>query len=109
MELVPLYQDPKSSMPATQFNMKWVEPAGLVKFDFLGLKTLTTLQYAKRLIARRGLTQGAMVRVEDLPDFVPNAFIAIEDRRFRSHFGVDPIGMTRAARLTGLRGVFGQS
>ena len=40
-ELVPLYRDPKASMPATQFNMKWVEPAGLVKFDFLGLKTLT--------------------------------------------------------------------
>ena len=40
-ELVPLYRDPRSDMPATQFNMKWVEPAGLVKFDFLGLKTLT--------------------------------------------------------------------
>ena len=33
-QLVPLYQDPRSDMPATQFNMKWVEPAGLVKFDF---------------------------------------------------------------------------
>ena len=42
-ELVPLYRDPKSDMPVTQFNMKWVEPAGLVKFDFLGLKTLTVL------------------------------------------------------------------
>ena len=39
-QLVPLYQDPRSDMPATQFNMKWVEQAGLVKFDFLGLKTL---------------------------------------------------------------------
>ncbi len=53
-ELVPLYRDPKASMPATQFNMKWVEPAGLVKFDFLGLKTLTTLQKAIDLIARKG-------------------------------------------------------
>ena len=42
-ELVPLYRDPKSDMPVTQFNMKWVEQAGLVKFDFLGLKTLTVL------------------------------------------------------------------
>lgn len=50
-----------------------------------------------RLIARRGLTQGAMVKVEDLPDYVPNAFIAIEDRRFRSHIGIDPIGLARAA------------
>ena len=55
VELVPLYRDPKSAMPATQFNMKWVEPAGLVKFDFLGLKTLTTLQAASRLLARRGV------------------------------------------------------
>ncbi len=54
-ELVPLYRDPKAAMPATQFNMKWVEPAGLVKFDFLGLKTLTTLQRAVNLIARRGI------------------------------------------------------
>ena len=45
-ELVPLYRDPKSDMPVTQFNMKWVEQAGLVKFDFLGLKTLTVLQTA---------------------------------------------------------------
>jgi DNA polymerase-3 subunit alpha len=49
-ELVPLYQDPKSDMPATQFNMKWVEAAGLVKFDFLGLKTLTVIQNAIHLI-----------------------------------------------------------
>jgi DNA polymerase-3 subunit alpha len=54
-ELVPLYRDPKSDMPVTQFNMKWVEPAGLVKFDFLGLKTLTVLQTAVELIARRGI------------------------------------------------------
>jgi DNA polymerase-3 subunit alpha len=55
IELVPLYRDPKASMPATEFNMKWVEPAGLVKFDFLGLKTLTTLQKAVNLVARRGV------------------------------------------------------
>ena len=50
-ELVPLYRDPKSDMPVTQFNMKWVEQAGLVKFDFLGLKTLTVLQTAVRAAA----------------------------------------------------------
>ena len=52
--LVPLYQDPRSDMPATQFNMKWVEQAGLVKFDFLGLKTLTVIQNAMDLIKRSG-------------------------------------------------------
>ena len=54
-ELVPLYRDPKSLMPVTQFNMKWVEPAGLVKFDFLGLKTLTVLDLATKLVRRRGV------------------------------------------------------
>jgi DNA polymerase III subunit alpha len=53
-ELVPLYRDPKSDMPATQFNMKWVEAAGLVKFDFLGLKTLTVIQNAVDLIRGQG-------------------------------------------------------
>ena len=52
--LVPLYQDPRSDMPATQFNMKWVEQAGLVKFDFLGLKTLTVIQNALDLIKQGG-------------------------------------------------------
>jgi DNA polymerase-3 subunit alpha len=54
-ELVPLYKDPRSDMPATQFNMKWVEQAGLVKFDFLGLKTLTIIQNAVDLLALRGV------------------------------------------------------
>lgn len=54
VELVPLYQDPRSTIPASQFNMKWVEPAGLVKFDFLGLKTLTTLDRAHGYLSRRG-------------------------------------------------------
>src|SRR5262245_2803917 len=55
VELVPLYRDPKSNMPVTQFNMKWVEPAGLVKFDFLGLKTLTVLATAVRFVRQRGI------------------------------------------------------
>ena len=49
-----------------------------------------------RLIGRRGLTQGDFVKVGELPAHVGDAFIAIEDRRFRHHFGVDPIGMVRA-------------
>ena len=52
-ELVPLYRDPRSDIPATQFNMKYVEKAGLVKFDFLGLKTLTVIDKAQKLIRVR--------------------------------------------------------
>ena len=51
VEMVPLYRDPRAPLPATQFNMKWVEQAGLVKFDFLGLKTLTVVQRACDLVA----------------------------------------------------------
>ncbi len=55
-ELVPLYRDPRSDMPVTQFSMKYAELAGLVKFDFLGLKTLTVLAKAVEMLAARGVT-----------------------------------------------------
>jgi DNA polymerase-3 subunit alpha len=54
-ELVPLYRDPRSDMPVTQFDMKYVEGAGLVKFDFLGLKTLSVLQKAVAMLKDRGI------------------------------------------------------
>lgn len=54
-QLVPMYRDPRSDMAVTQFNMKYVEQAGLVKFDFLGLKTLTILQTAADFVKRRGI------------------------------------------------------
>ena len=54
-DLVALYRDPRSDMPATQFNMKWVEAAGLVKFDFLGLKTLDVIDRAEKFIKARGI------------------------------------------------------
>jgi DNA polymerase-3 subunit alpha len=53
--LVPLYRDPRSDMPVTQFDMKYVEAAGLVKFDFLGLKTLSVLRKGVALLAKRGV------------------------------------------------------
>ena len=58
---------------------------------------ISILDDTGRLIARRGFTQGALVPVARLPAYVPNAFIAIEDRRFRDHIGLDPIGLMRAA------------
>jgi DNA polymerase III subunit alpha len=62
-ELVPLYRDPRSNMPVTQFNLKYVELAGLVKFDFLGLKTLTVLARAVDLLRARGIA----LDLTDLP------------------------------------------
>jgi len=54
-ELVPLYRDPRSDMPVTQFDLKYVEAAGLVKFDLLGLKTLSVLKEGQRLLRRQGV------------------------------------------------------
>lgn len=54
-ELVPLYRDPRSEIPATQFTMKWAEKAGLVKFDFLGLKTLTVIDRCLSLLRKDGV------------------------------------------------------
>ncbi|KUO55556.1 MAG: DNA polymerase III subunit alpha [Sphingomonadales bacterium BRH_c3] len=54
-QLVPLYRDPRSDMPVTQLDMKYVESSGLVKFDFLGLKTLSVLRKAVDLLAKRGV------------------------------------------------------
>ncbi len=67
-------------------------------------RDVTILDDHGNQIARRGLTQGQMVKAEDLPDYVPNAFIAIEDRRFRDHFGIDPVGMTRAGIVNMMAG-----
>ncbi len=58
---------------------------------------ITLVDIRGRLIARRGLTRGQLIDARRLPAYVPNAFIAIEDRRFREHIGFDPIGVARAA------------
>ncbi|WGD52315.1 penicillin-binding protein 1A [Bradyrhizobium sp. CB1650] len=49
------------------------------------------------MLAQRGEMAGANVALKDLPPYLPKAFIAIEDRRFYSHFGIDPLGILRAA------------
>ncbi|HEX4297405.1 MAG TPA: DNA polymerase III subunit alpha, partial [Devosia sp.] len=69
-ELVPMYRDPRSDMPVTQYSLKWVEPAGLVKFDFLGLTTLTVLDKAVKMINRNG-TKFALtdIPIDDGPTF----------------------------------------
>jgi DNA polymerase III subunit alpha len=69
-ELVPLYRDPRSDIPVTQFNMKWVELAGLVKFDFLGLKTLTVLARCLDLLKARGVVLDLTnLPLDDRPTF----------------------------------------
>ena len=93
-ELVPLYQDPRSDMPATQFNMKWVEAAGLVKFDFLGLKTLTVIQNAMQLLALRNIRFDInLIPLDDKPSYELYAAA-----RTTAVFQVESSGMMDALR-----------
>lgn len=91
-ELVPMYRDPKSDMPVTQFNMKWVEPAGLVKFDFLGLKTLTTLNVAVKLVAQRSIK----VELNKLPLDDADSYSMLARGEVVGVFQVESQGMRRA-------------
>ncbi len=91
-ELVPLYRDPASDMPATQFNMKWVEPAGLVKFDFLGLKTLTTLSTTIDLLKRRGVE----VDLAKIPLDDPKTYEMLGRGETVGVFQVESAGMRKA-------------
>jgi len=91
-ELVPLYRDPKSDMPVTQFNMKWVEQAGLVKFDFLGLKTLTVLQTAVALVKRRGID----IDLAAIPLDDTNTYNLLAGAEAVGVFQLESAGMRRA-------------
>ncbi|MFZ0721974.1 MAG: DNA polymerase III subunit alpha, partial [Xanthobacteraceae bacterium] len=91
-ELVPLYRDPKSPMPVTQFNMKWVEPAGLVKFDFLGLTTLTVLDLAVKLVKQRGVD----IDLSSLPLDDAKSYAMLARGETVGVFQVESAGMRRA-------------
>jgi DNA polymerase-3 subunit alpha len=92
IELVPLYRDPKSDMPVTQFNMKWVEQAGLVKFDFLGLKTLTVLDTVVRLLKRRGIE----IDLNSIPLDDAKTFALLSRAEAVGIFQLESAGMRRA-------------
>jgi len=90
-ELVPLYRDPRSDMPVTQFDMKYVEAAGLVKFDFLGLKTLSVLKEGRRLLAE----QGVEVDLDTLPWDDPAVYEVIQRGDAVGVFQLESEGMRR--------------
>src|SRR5580765_4758908 len=90
-EIVPLYRDPRSDMPVTQFDMKYVEAAGLVKFDFLGLKTLSVLKEGRRLLAE----QGVEVDFDALPWDDPAVYELIQRGDAVGVFQLESEGMRR--------------
>ena len=93
-ELVPLYQDPRSNMPATQFNMKWVEQAGLVKYDFLGLKTLTAIKNAVDLLAQSGVD----IDIANIPFNDQKTYELYASAKTVAVFQVESSGMMDALR-----------
>lgn len=93
--IVPLYKDPKSDVPVTQFNMKMVEKAGLVKFDFLGLKTLTTIQKTCELIKSRGVP----IDIDMIPLDEEGTFQMIRRLETVGIFQLESNGMRSATKL----------
>ena len=91
-EIVPLYRDPKTGMRVTQFNMKWVEPAGLVKFDFLGLTTLTVMKRAVDLIQDKGV----VIELDKLPLDDPKTYALLGRGETVGVFQVESGGMRKA-------------
>ncbi|MCY6380476.1 DNA polymerase III subunit alpha [Hoeflea prorocentri] len=96
-KLVPMYRDPRSDMPVTQFNMKWVEQAGLVKFDFLGLKTLTVLKTAVDFVQERGVD----INLAALPLDDEETYDMLSRGETVGVFQVESAGMRKA--LIGMR------
>ena len=90
-QIVPIYKDPSSDMPVTQYNMKFVESASLIKFDFLGLKTLTTIAKAEDLVRKRGIE----IDTEDLPLDDPETFKLLKAGDTTGVFQLESTGMKK--------------
>ncbi len=93
-QLVPLYRDPRSDMPVTQFDMKHVESSGLVKFDFLGLKTLSVLRKAVDLLELRGIT----IDLGELPLDDTAVYDLMQDGNTVGVFQLESEGMRRTLK-----------
>jgi DNA polymerase-3 subunit alpha len=94
-ELIPLFRDPRSDLLVTGFDMKWVEQAGLVKFDFLGLKTLSVLARCIDLI-RTG--RGITVDLANLPLNDPPTFAMLSRGDTTGVFQLESAGMRDTLR-----------
>lgn len=89
-QLVPLYKDPRADMPVTMYDMKYVEETGLIKFDFLGLKTLTVIQRAVDWIKR---AQGIDLDMEAVPLDDPETYRMLQEGRTTAVFQFESAGM----------------
>ena len=93
-EIVPLYSDDKSNMLVVQYSMKYAETAGLVKFDFLGLKTLTVIDHAVRLIHKKNPD----FNIDKIPLDDPKVFEMLSKGQSTGVFQFESAGMKDALR-----------
>jgi DNA polymerase-3 subunit alpha len=94
VDLTPLYCDPKSDMLVVQYSMKWAEAAGLVKFDFLGLRTLTILQKCVQLLS----SQGIEIDLSTLPEGDPKTYALMTRGDTLGVFQFESAGMISALK-----------
>ncbi|MCA3248958.1 MAG: DNA polymerase III subunit alpha [Rhodospirillaceae bacterium] len=93
-EIVPLYRDPRSGGLVTQYSMKYAEAAGLLKFDFLGLKTLTSLTLAQKMLT----AAGHAVDLNHLPYDDPTTYRLLGDGLSAGVFQLESAGMRDTLR-----------
>ena len=93
-QLIPLYRDPRSDIPATQFTMKWAEKAGLVKFDFLGLKTLTVIDRCLKYLKK----QGVHLDLDEVSTDTAEAYKPLADGLSAGVFQLESSGMRDVLR-----------
>ncbi len=93
--IIPLYKDIRSPTPVTQFDMKWVEDVGLIKFDFLGLKTLTVIDKAVQLIEKN---HGVKIDIADIPLEQKEAFELLHSAQTSGVFQLESGGMRDVLR-----------
>lgn len=93
-KLIPLYRDPRSDIPATQFTMKWAEKAGLVKFDFLGLKTLTVIDRCLKYLKKQGIN----LDLDTISTNTPEAYKPLEEGLSAGVFQLESSGMRDVLR-----------
>ncbi len=94
-EIVPLYKDVRSLTPVTQFDMKWIEDMGLIKFDFLGLKTLTVIDKAIELVKK---THGISIDISDIPLDQKEAYGVLHKAQTSGVFQLESVGMRDVLR-----------
>ncbi|RZI47162.1 DNA polymerase III subunit alpha [Rickettsiales endosymbiont of Peranema trichophorum] len=95
IEFIPLYCDKNSAMPVVQYSLKYIEDAGLVKFDFLGLKTLTVIDDTCQLVLSN---RGVNIDIDDIPLDDEMTYKLLTEGKTTAIFQFEGVGMREAMK-----------